>query len=123
MPTGFVQRFKGKIRAAQIYLGTGGITVMSTITGSTITITGTEIAVLDGGGAAGITPSSLNTVGSAPIAASGLTIIPDTTANSTYYLADPITGVYKTFVMISTVTSSGTRSVATVTTGVGIYGT
>ncbi len=120
MASGFVQRWKGKVKADKLFLGAGGIVVTSTNTGLASTISPTELAVLDGGAAAGITATTGSSV--AAISAQGITIIPDTTFNSTFYLADPMVGVTKIFYMKSTVASSGTRSVATLTTGVGIYG-
>lgn len=122
MASGFVQRFKGKVAFAQITFPAGapGIVVVSTVTGSTFTISPAELSALDGGGVSAISATTGSSVSG--ISSVGITLIPDTTFNSTYYLADPVPGGRKVFFMKSTVASSGTRSVATLTTGVAFYG-
>lgn len=121
MPSGYVSRWKGKVQAVRIDLGSGGINVFSTVTLSTVNITPTALASLYGGGAAGLTATTGSSASG--ISAAGISILPPTTFNSTYYLADPLPGVTKTFVSLTTVASSGTRSVASLTTGTIIVGT
>ncbi len=122
MPSGYTNRWKGKVTAVRIDFAVGatGIFGVSTVTGTTFNLTPTEMAVLDGYG----TPVTAITTGSSVAAISpiGISIVPDTTFNSTYYLADPVPGAKKTFYMKSTVASSGTRSITSLTTGIGIYG-
>ncbi len=121
MASGFVQRWKGKIKAQVLYLGSGGIVVTSTVTGSTNIITPTELATLDNIGAVPVTYSTIAGVGTtATLTASGVTLLGPTSANTTAYLADPVPGAWKVIAVLSTAVSTGIRSVATLTTGVTI---
>lgn len=108
MATGFVQRWKGKVLAQLLGLGSNGITLY-TVSG-TPNISPTDLAPLAGQGTVGAASTASN------IPNYGVTTVTPATASVNYNLADPFPGRRKTLAV--TVASSGARTVTVATTGV-----